>query len=853
MKFTEYLEKKMLLEFARRGEVVRSGILLDSDDIEFLEQFPPRFWIRAVYQRYHDDLFRAIKQRHDKRKNDKKDIVEILTAAFLSGDFSALSENPRLFSQDTIEHLKSKYDSDWRSDYRTFGKTKFAEAARNAAEEEAYYLSEKMDTDVAEPPGNQRVYTFKSRNKEYKIPAKPFINRLVHKLERTRGEPHDPMAGLSGSEHPHGMYGFDLDEPQEGKGKIPHSTRGMQLITYDMAKEAVGRLLKHNFHRYYGDLPEGGEEVPGKGRVSWKVVQGEKGELADDTIEEEKKSEIKRDILPRIGNKFTTFRTDPFSITLKDGTSIGKPENSTTVVFKEPGKPPMRHAVSTSSAFDAFLEKIADREWKWMVRHDPEISSIKGPPMPGHGEHDGGVPIRDEQKVHLPHFKKKITQNNKEIEVDMPFVRPAKFFRAAREEDDPQDRAGYRGSVVPIDSDEYMKIPGYGGAAMHPNQNRPREYALPFGVPGYLDLMSETFGQMEKYKPSDPEYPDCYKEIIAGIKSAIKVRSRGVRHHEQAAVRNNIIEMHDIVLSWMKKNLSQDFMRTPEGRVSYARNTTLRILGQDIHRGGAVRTRALEKSARATPYRSLLTPAQRRLIEKLPEMTDQLAEVGRKLISGTHAMPYGRESLASIVGSIKQATAAMDEADPIKSMDHESTDDEIRRITNQKFTRRAPLENAMSSVLRGIIFRESGRHGAELESDVNSAMGAVRKARTISAMVSAFQSLRVVQDFMYPQTRSAVPSRDFASTSTQSAVPSSAMNPQLRGATRSWESLLAQKDYLALVYNYEYMQRVKEETLLSIKSWLDKKRQDGTIGGDDYSEAIGEIEDTLQKRRGTAT
>ena len=851
MKFTEYLKTRTLLEFARRGEVVRSGILLDSEDIEFLEQFPPKFWIRAVYERYHNDLYNALKQRHDVRVEMRRSIVRLLEKALVSGDFSDLESRPDLFSAETIKQLSDKYDSDWRSDYRTFGRDRFKEAAKNAAEQEAYYLSERLQQDVPNPIGDSRTYEFKSRNTTTRITANPFINRLVHKLERTKGEPHSPDVGLAEDEHPVGMYGFDLDDPQKGDGKIPHSTRGMQLITYDMAKKAVGKLLRHNFHRYYGELPNPGDEVGGKKIVSWKPVSAEKGELPDNTIEEEKLSEIKRSLMPKIGNKFTSFRTNQISLILKDGTTVRKPANSTTVVFKEPGNiPPMKHAVKTSSEFDKFVEKIATKEFKWMLRHDPELSSMSGPPIPGHPQHESGTPISEKQIVHLPHFKKTLIVNGKEVTYELPFVRPASFFRMADDQDHESSRSGYRKSIVPIDHDDYVKTPGHGGAAMHPNQNKPREYALPFGVPGHLDLMSEIFGEMRKFGKDHPKYPDCYEDIIKGAERAINNMSRGVRQSERSAVENNIIEIHDIVLSWMKKNLSQEFMKTSEGRKEYAKNTVLRILQQDIHGGKTARRRALERAARAKPYKSLLTRQQREMVEKLPQMTDELAAYGRRMVSGTHAMPYGREGLSSIVQKIRAATEALDRDDPIKNMDHESITDEFKKLTTKKFTRRANLESAMRTLLLGIIHKETGRSGPDLESQAEAAMRQVRAARTISSMVANFQSLRVVQDFISPTPRTRLPARDVSAVSGFSALPQ-ASNPRMRGATRTWESLLSQKDYMALIYNYEYMKRVKESTLLGLKSWLDKKLSDNTISAYDHSEASAEISEALEKRRAT--
>lgn len=70
MKFSDFVKNKLIVEMAFKGDVPRGAIKLDSDDIEFLQQFEPQYWIQAIEQRYSDDLYDAIVNRDIGRKRE---------------------------------------------------------------------------------------------------------------------------------------------------------------------------------------------------------------------------------------------------------------------------------------------------------------------------------------------------------------------------------------------------------------------------------------------------------------------------------------------------------------------------------------------------------------------------------------------------------------------------------------------------------------------------------------------------------------------------------------------------------------------------------------------------------------
>lgn len=261
MKFSDYVKQKVFSEMAIEGDIVRNPIRLDKDDIEFLYQFPPILWIQAIKARYHDDLAEALEQREKVRHSDRKEIEKLANEAIRSGKYPSLLEHPEYFTKETIKKLRKNYNAKYKRYYKKFGKEMYTRARRNAARNIAYYIVEKIHPDVPLELEKPKFYNFTQSKKPYTIKAKSFINRLVHKLERTKGLPHAPHVGLDRDEHSVGQYGFDLQNIFTGKGKLPAASQGMQLPTKDMAQKAINQFLKDNHQHYYGKLPEIGEEV----------------------------------------------------------------------------------------------------------------------------------------------------------------------------------------------------------------------------------------------------------------------------------------------------------------------------------------------------------------------------------------------------------------------------------------------------------------------------------------------------------------------------------------------------------------------------------------------------------------
>jgi len=262
MKFTDYFKQKVFSEMAIDGDIIRNPIRLDKDDIEFLYQFPPQLWIQAIKARYHDDLAEALKQREQVRQSDREEIKKLADTAIKEGKYSPLVKKyPEYFTQEVIDNLKNDYDIKYRQYYKEFGKEGYEKARENAARNIAYYIIEKIHPDVPLELEKPKFYNFRLSKKPYKIRAKSFINRLIHKLERTKGLPHAPHVGLDQDEHLVGQYGFDLQNIFTGKGLLPAASQGMQLITKDMAQKAINQFLKDNHQHYYGKLPEIGEEI----------------------------------------------------------------------------------------------------------------------------------------------------------------------------------------------------------------------------------------------------------------------------------------------------------------------------------------------------------------------------------------------------------------------------------------------------------------------------------------------------------------------------------------------------------------------------------------------------------------
>jgi len=847
MKFSDFVKNKLIVEMAFKGDVPRGAIKLDSDDIEFLQQFEPQYWIQAIEQRYSDDLYDAIVNRDIGRKKRASRMVGFIKNKLKNGRFKWLDGERmrRLFGKDEIEKIKRHYGREWREKH----KDNIELAAKNAAEDIAYYAAEKMYPDVAEPK-NDGYKDYKFRDATFS--AKPFVNRLVHKIERTKGESHPIKIGLSNDEHPHGKYGFDLSDPHPRSGKVPPSTSGMQLITYEMAKNAIKSLLMHNFHQYYGRMPKPGEIIPLTGEPfgnedkykkieEWKPIKLARVNLIDDTHNKEKKEMVRSHL--NLPSDHLEFIDREYDKNINDEVRVYKNKGETKLHAEKKKKSnngevkvdTSEHDISTQKKYAGVIKKIIELA----VGSLP--TDKKGPPIPG--KHEDGLPINQRQVVHLPHFKKKIIKNGKEIYVDMPHVLPTQYYTKVGEG---QGEHGHRKDIKHLKDDEYIKAkPGhFSGAAFHPNQNRSNERPLPYGVKGHEELWNSVFGAMKK------DNDGYYMDIMDGIGQAIKsgMKGRDWTSWETDMALHNKPEIHDSIVTSMAQNIRDKKLQTERGRKLFAKNKTFNIFQQAIHHGETRRRRGKgeKKATPDTPIKGLISPEQQEIIRKLKsgELSDVLSKVGRKIIAGKMTFVYGREQIQDIVRKMKQDADAADALDPIKSAQYGETDDMIKEIFEKKYKKKAALIGDMRTLLHHLVAdRQQSYDPSIRESEVEPFIDAISKKKTIGEMIAAFASHDIVQLYLKGeghQPSPVAPAQDLMAKTKSSNMPLSQSAKDIGiAAGKNWEKLYNDNKYLALAFNRKFFADHNLDSVRRLKSWVEKNKD--TIDPDEYKEAMGNI------------
>jgi hypothetical protein len=750
MKFLNFIKRKIFNEMAIMGDVIRQPIRLDKDDIEFLYQFPPELWVQAIKKRYHDDLAEALDARGKARLSDKNKIKELAIKSIRSRNFKQLNDDyPQYFDEKTVDKLRKEYNKIEKKHYQDQGSEEYEKALENAGDAIAYYAVEKIHPH-AELKNAPKIYDFKFGQKKVTITAKPFINRLIHKLEKTKGEAHDKVVGLHPDEHSHGQYGYDLQKTFSGHGLLPGATEGMQLITKDMAEEAIKELLKDNYQHYYGKLPDVGEEVK-------------------------------------------------------------LPDGSTRNIEKE------AHVV----------KKLGSKTHR-------EDNTIEG----------------EDKRIKLPTFKQKITMNGETIEIDMPFIMSTKYTKYVGPN---KGNIGKRKDRIEIDPDDYMNMASEAGVSsggsFTSNKNRAAERKKAFGVAGSKEEREKVIGVMEKYGPENKDYPDLYKDIVAGIMQAItqKKSYTGIRDWEFTIAKNNIKEIHDMILSKLENNISNKKYhgknyKANQARRDFAKNATISILGQNIHGGETRRLRTSQMDAPEIIPTSLRTPNQEELILNLDKMSNELSATGRKRIAGELAFPY--TYLKKIVKNIEDESAEAEKADRIIGQSADIAPEVLKKIFGENHRRKALLISAMKEVLEKLIFTNSAGtlSTPKSEEEANKVItNQILPKKTISAMVASFAHLTMVQNAMREEPVATIPTRDFENKQKYSKLPKDMLDPRQRAKSKNLLVLQSDKDWLALTFKYNFMVNAEMGTLLSIEKWINDQYTAGKIPNQYYAPAMAEI------------
>lgn len=563
-----------LVEMAMKGEIAKTPIRIDKDDLDFLYQFPPKYWGKALHARYHDDLYQALKTRQEGRGISRNKVKDVVQKALMTQNFSNLTG---ILPNDKIEELRKNYGPEWASEYKRKGERAFNNAAHGAADDFSYYHSEEEtpNSPISEEP---KLYRFKApgsnvhKERFETFKAKPFINRLIHKLEKTRGLKH---AGAIGDElvrqlgqhgHETGQYGYDLDQVKEGRPKqkkgdteIPHSTGGMQMPTYDTTVDRVKDFLATNAHRIYGSLPGDSDYQGDATKVT--LPNGEVKEIKGWHPVEAGASRDWEQTGVGTGHLYDAFIKSKYQDPLEQRyfTLLGNANGSFTTLSGNTVDP---RRFGNRSEQSAEAKRLAIADVQWLKEH----GDIKGPPIPGHEKHAQGIPFKDVSKnseakqiVHLPHFDHEITSvgdDGREVKqtVKMPYVHPAGYFRSIGilpedfERDDEgkiiidangkpklsqetKERAvGYQKDYLPVHPDEYDSIRSaarkkgvYAAGALHVNQNTAGLNTLDYGHHSYSTLAKQVFGPDD---PGEPR-PETAMKMFSLDDNGIPIRKKG--------------------------------------------------------------------------------------------------------------------------------------------------------------------------------------------------------------------------------------------------------------------------------------------------------------------------------------
>jgi hypothetical protein len=751
-KYVDISMSNVLHEMAVPFDIAKLPVKPDADDIQYLQQFPPQYWTQAMHQRYYHDLKDALAERESRRGPVEKRLYGLLKRALETGNHEALRGQ---VSEELMTRLSNQeYD-------HVSGDDQLADrAARHLAELETEksipHGLDKQEDGLR--PGLKR-YTFKKSrrgNETVTIVARPYINRLIHKLERTRDHEHHPQSGLQALGQTHGQYGYDLYGVKEGgEDGDPHTTRGMQLPPSAEVQTRMRDYLAHNAHGMYGQLPTGPDVVykqMGEGRTVYKDNWAIK--------------KIQNKVFSRI---YSTINTaEPGSYTLEDGTRV----------------PP-------EGGFDSEDQrrKVAAELAKMEVIKMAEAGQVRGAPYPGQ---PNGLPVLvktvrgkkvlDAPPLMLPHKKVPVTvqespdQPPKTVMHEVPMVNPAEYLRelGSEEDDDSVDQSQLRGHAqdyVAVDHRDFKKGKrGYlASGALHLTHNSHGREHLDPSDPDYEETKSRIEEEMGmtaldgQNKPSKGGEGQYFFDIIKGIWNCINSGCGGMTAHEVSIMKQNVPDLHTMVYQKMMMSLRSNKLGTPSGRRAFARNVVSSWAQQDLGEGGGSRRlRKLKQTARSSSMDattsgdsgdklSLRDSIQQQMREKDAGGDPTKLSRGQKARpgAGQHGFPYNidnfRASLAEMEGEAEQADAKRDRA---VGMSRSQISDEIADLIGDSIADKAALTIKMEFLLTQLFLGSSDANKAEEMAKAKVNQYVSSSGGKSKGIVAAFKADKMVQELL---------------------------------------------------------------------------------------------------------
>ncbi len=787
---------KPLMEMAMPKDVAKRGINFDKDDLEFLQQFDdPSVWADVLHMRW-QMLFDAIDKRFKQRQPDYERIKKAIREAIINRDYSSLQG----FSPE-LQRDVEKWGKGHAERHQDPSSSKAIKDANEIAKYLTYFEVERKHPHIAAEvedglPEGERRFTVRSggrvsRQKKTYI-AKPYLNRLAHKLERTEGMPHIPGSGLEGST---GQYGYDLYDPLKGHRykpskpkredfeseeeykkavkrashiqERPDSTRGMNMPTRRLIGRRLALFMAHNAHQMYGSFPEQDVITRGEDEVHTRDKNGQ--EYVWKKLPQNFNTDvwIIKNIKDKLTNKWFGVLNNPEPGSVKlNGQAV-----------------PIKDLDTTAKKYE-WARKLANQEIKELV----EAGELRTPPNPLHPQ---GVPIkvsfgRDDQikadfaPIYLPWKKVKyrVEENGRVVEKEglTPVVKEALFLRRwyddpeNPEEIDPSELLGYDKSFRAVNPNEFSKEKGDISSAIYPNQNTAGRQHMSELDPRFAErwaFLEEEMGRvgLDRYnKPTKSQgsgetYGEYYGDIIKGIWNCLKTACGGMTNHDIEIMKGKIPDLHQLVVMKMRQNLRNPMLDTEKGRIQFTVNVTSSFAQQDQGKGGG--TRKLRRLTQGARDRSLDdTGGEGGDMSVQDAVTAQMAEGGtsgrrtdgRQLERGQKSLPAGRfewsYDLDNFRKWIKQAEEEAEQSDKDKAM----SQDAISSMAQDLFERGIEggmVVHARLKVITKQVFLAMGLPENEAEQRTNSKIAEWSAGRSSATdMIAKFKSDPEMMDFI---------------------------------------------------------------------------------------------------------
>lgn len=741
---------KLFYEMAHRFHQMNAvPTNIDEDDLEFLGQFPHDYWIKAKQARY-QMLFDAVKKLHQQRQEEhgQGKLKQAIIAAIESGEYG---------------HLQGVIPDRNLNWLKRVGSTLSARERADEAEKLSHdYVKEK--TPHIEEPKDDVPFILKGSSdktatrKPVTFMAKPFLNRLYHKLETTPGNPFHPESGLTGT----GKYGLDMAEPMDSKTvkshdedgdetevSVPNSTAGMKFPTDTQIRDRMIDFFNLNSHRMFGSLPEDAE---------WKPVPGMQDTWAVGYIREQLQKKFEAQL--RVSGKKFEKESD--------------------------------------------IRKEAAELVKQHIMQMAEAGQLKGPPIPG--QFPDGIPIKIEggklvnPPLYLPYQMKdiKVRDENggvKVVKKAVPMVKPAHFFRElGSDESDyeheldgegnptdkrkynpetgepvysvPQDKLrGHERQFVHVGDNEFVKKKHRAAGAIDFNADTEQVMHMTKGDPGWQEAWDKIFGDQRKVELDKNGRPVAtsgssgfYEDIILGINKCLNGGvCGGATHHELEILRHNMEDFHQIVVMKMLNSMADPKLYTQEGRISFAYTKVSSIMQKDQGKGGGSRRkRNLTQTSRDTSFSA---GGDEKNIED--DLMGQLAGGtgkirGRKKrgkgdrqfdTSGMNT-PYNltnmREALLQMQKDAQEADSTSDEA---KKLSQRQSGTEIIRMLRDGIKKQVDFKMYLTDTLAG-LYQHDGMGKGEAEQAAQAQVKGWMDEdghKTAESLMAAFQNHPLVQ------------------------------------------------------------------------------------------------------------